>query len=169
MFLLLLRTQMKSNRYIISGVAVWLIQLLLADLLAIKTVRPDFLAILILYWAIKYGRLHGTVSGFLIGILIDLSGTASFFGLSPLLYSITGYLSGNLKGAYSKLSPFYFSLAWVGILGLQFFIFCIVQYQDILYIDPRLFWMKWLGTTLYTFCFAGILQVIYPFHRLEPC
>jgi rod shape-determining protein MreD len=160
---------MKSNRYIIPGVAVWLIQLLLADFLAIKTIRPDFLAILILYWAIKYGRLQGTVSGFLIGILIDLSGTASFFGLSPLLYSITGYLGGYLKGAYSKLNPFYFSLAWVGIIALQFFIFCIVQYQDIWYVDSQLFWMKWFGTTLYTLCFAGILQVIYPLHRLDPC
>ena len=83
MYLLLLRNQMKWTDYIIPGVFVWLMQLILSDFLAIETVRPDFPVILILYWSVKYGRAVGTVSGFLLGLLVDLSGTATFFGLSP--------------------------------------------------------------------------------------
>ena len=157
---------MKWTDYIIPGVFVWLMQLILSDFLAIETVRPDFLVILILYWSVKYGRAAGTVSGFLLGLLVDLSGTATFFGLSPLIYSITGYLGGNLAGSYSKINPFYFSITWITIVAFQFLIFCGVQYQDLWFINWHLFFGKWLGTTLYTLSFIGILQFIYPLHKV---
>ena len=54
---------MNWNRFFISGFLVWLIQLTVADSLMINTVRPDFIGILIMYWAVKYGRFLGTVSG----------------------------------------------------------------------------------------------------------
>ena len=87
---------MKWTELAIPGLCIWFIQILFSDFLAVETVRPDFLVILVLYWAVKYGRTVGTLAGFLIGLIIDLSGTASFFGLSPLIYSITGYLGGYL-------------------------------------------------------------------------
>ena len=158
---------MKWTDFVFSGLLIWIAQLLLADFLSIGSIRPDFLVILVLYWSIKYGRTIGTISGFLIGLLIDLSGAASYFGLSPLIYSVTGYLGGYLKGTYSRLNPIYFSISWVAILIFQFLIFCVVQYQDIWMINPQLFWAKWLGTTIYTLSFAGILQVIYPLHRIN--
>jgi len=158
---------LKWTELAIPGLCIWFIQILFSDFLAVETVRPDFLVILVLYWAVKYGRTVGTLAGFLIGLIIDLSGTASFFGLSPLIYSITGYLGGYLMGVYSRLNPIHFTMAWIGILCLQFMIFCLVQYQDIWATNPRLFWGKWFGTTLYTLSFAGILQVIYPFHKLD--
>jgi rod shape-determining protein MreD len=158
---------MKWTDFILSGLLIWLAQLLLADFLSIGSIIPDFLVILVLYWSIKYGRTIGTISGFLIGLLIDLSGTASYFGLSPLIYSVTGYLGGYLMGTYSRLNPIYFPISWVAILTLQFLIFCVVQYQDIWIINPQIFWAKWLGTTIYTLSFAGILQVIYPLHKIN--
>lgn len=166
MFLSLWRIRMKWTDFVVPGIIIWLIQLLIVDLLAISTVRPDFLAILVLYWSVKYGRSVGIVSGFIIGLIIDLSGTASFFGLSPLIYSITGYLGGYLSGQFSRLNPIYFSLAWIFILSLQFMIFCGVQYQDIWALNSQAFLWKWLGTTLYTLGFAGILQVVLPLHKL---
>ena len=158
---------MKWTDFIFSGLLIWLTQLLLVDFLSIGTIRPDLLVILVLYWSIKYGRTIGIIAGFLIGLLIDFSGTASYFGLSPLIYSVTGYLGGYLKGTYSRLNPIYFSISWVAILIFQFLIYCVVQYQDILITNPQLFWAKWLGTTIYTLSFAGILQVIYPLHKIN--
>ena len=158
---------MKWTDFIFSGLLIWLTQLLLVDFLSIGTIRPDLLVILVLYWSIKYGRTIGIIAGFLIGLLIDFSGTASYFGLSPLIYSVTGYLGGYLKGTYSRLNPIYFSISWVAILIFQFLIYCVVQYQDILMTNPQLFWAKWLGTTIYTLSFAGILQVIYPLHKIN--
>ena len=99
---------MKWTDFIFSGLLIWLAQLLLADFLSIGTIRPDFLVILVLYWSIKYGRTTGTIAGFLIGLLIDLSGTASYFGLSPLIYYVTGLLGVYLMGTYSRINPIYF-------------------------------------------------------------
>ena len=158
---------MKATKFIIPGILVWSLQLMLSDLLAIDTVRPDFCVILILYWSIMYGRLVGTVSGFIMGLIIDFSGTGLFFGLSSLVYSITGYLGGYLNGAYTRMNPFYFSLSWVIILLLQFFIYCAVQYQSLWVIDEKLFFGKWFGTSAYTLSFIGILQFIYPINRIE--
>ena len=133
----------------------------------INTVRPDFIGILIMYWAVKYGRFLGTVSGLIFGLIIDFSGGALFFGLSPLIYSFTGYLSGNMRGLYSKINPFYFNFFWVAIFLLQFFIFCIVNYQEILIIDLELFFGKWFGTSAYTISFMIILQFIHPLNRID--
>lgn len=158
---------MKLNNFLIQGLIIWVLQLFVADLLLLNTIRPDFLVILVLYWSIMNGKFLGTISGFFIGLLIDLSGTAMFFGLSPLLYSVTGYLGGYLKGAFTKLNIFYFSLSWVTILLLQFFIFSVVQYQDLIMVNKSVFWFKWIGTSIYTLCFAFILQFIIPLHRLD--
>ena len=158
---------MSWNWFIISGFLVWLIQLTVADFFMIDTVRPDFIGILIMYWAVKYGRFLGTVSGMIFGIIFDFSGSALFFGLSPLIYSLTGYLSGNLKGLYSKVNPFYYNLFWVTIFLIQFFIFCIVNYQEILIIDLELFFGKWFGTSIYTISIMVILQFIYPLNRID--
>ena len=158
---------MRLNRLLLSGFAVWILQLLLADFLAIDTVRPDFIVIVVLYWSLRYGRLVGIVFGFLIGLLVDLSGTASFFGLTPLTYSITGYLGGSLMEKYSTMGLLYFSLAWIGVLAFHFLIFSIVQYQHIFGVNTFLFWSKWFVTCLYTLCFAGILQFIYPIHKMQ--
>ena len=74
---------MNWNRFFISGFLVWLIQLTVANFLMINTVRPDFIGILIMYWAVKHGRFLWTVSGMIFGLIIDISGVALIFGLSP--------------------------------------------------------------------------------------
>ena len=156
---------MKWTDIFVSIFLIWLIQLLFADLLSIGTIRPDFPLILILYLSIIYGRFIGILCGFLLGLLVDLSGTALFFGLLPLTYSITGYLAGNLKDTYNKISPLLFSLSWVSIILFQFFIFCIVQYQYLWVTNKNIFFGKLFGTCIYTIAFVTILQFLYPIHR----
>ena len=114
---------MKWINIIILSSTVWLLQLLLSDSLSISSVRPDFCAILILYWSLIYGRTFGICSGFLFGLIVDLSGSGIFFGLSPLTYTITGYLGGGLGENHTKLNPFYTSLSWIVILLFHFCIF----------------------------------------------
>ena len=158
---------MNWSSLFISGFLVWIIQLTIADLLTIDTIRPDFIGILIVYWAVKYGRFLGTLSGLIFGIIFDLSGTALFFGLSPLIYTITGYLSGNLNGMYTKINPLIYNFSWVTILLLHFLIFCTVHYQEILIVDIDLFFGKWIGTSIYTISFMVILQFIVPLSRID--
>ena len=152
---------------LLPGVIVWLVQLIISDLLAIGNVRPDFIVILVLYWSVKNGRFFGIISGTIAGLIIDLTGSAMFFGLSPLIYSITGYLGGNLHGANIKLNTLYFSISWITILLFQFLIFCAVHYQSVWVIDQQVFLGKWFGTSFYTIGFTGILQFIYPLNKLD--
>ena len=158
---------MNWSSLFISGFLVWIIQLTIADLLTIDTIRPDFIGILIVYWAVKYGRFLGTLSGLIFGIIFDLSGSALFFGLSPLIYTTTGYLSGNLNGMYTKINPLIYNFSWVTILLLHFLIFCTVHYQEILIVDIDLFFGKWIGTSIYTISFMVILQFIVPLSRID--
>ena len=158
---------MKWTDFLVPSVLVWILQLLFIDLFTIGTIRPDFLLILVMYFSISNGRFIGTALGFSLGLLIDTSGAAIFFGLSPLTYTITGYLSGNLKGLYNNMSPIYFIVFWILILFFHFFIFCIVLYQDIWVIDKSMFLIRWFGTSIYTIIFILILQFLYPFNKFK--
>ena len=169
MYLLLLMEIMKINHLIFQSLLIWIIELLLLDILEINNIRPDFFIILVLYWSIKFGRTLGVLSGFVIGILVDLSGVASFFGLSPLIYSITGYLSGNLKGLFNKINPILFTFLWVVIIFIQAFIFCLVHNQFLLAINLSLFYKNWFATGIYTLSFVLVLQIIYPIHKIKEC
>ena len=166
MFLLLLEYMNKVNNLIFQVIIVWFLEILFLDFFEINNIRPDFLVIVILYWSIKFGRTLGIVSGFFIGLLADLAGTATFFGLSSLTYSVTGYLSGNLKGLFNKVNPFLFTLFWISIIFIQAFIFCVFHNQNLLSMDIKSFYEIFMGTGFYTVSFIIILQMIYPIHKI---
>jgi rod shape-determining protein MreD len=52
---------------------------------------PDFVGLLLLYWAINQPSRVGIGMGFLIGLIVDVS-TNSLFGQHALAYSVTTYL-----------------------------------------------------------------------------
>ena len=157
---------MRWINIIISALAVWFLQLLLIDSLSISSVRPDFCAILILYWSLIHGRTFGICSGFLFGLIVDLSISGIFFGLSPLIYTIIGYLGGGLNINSTRLNPFYTSLTWILIFFFHFFVYCLIQYQDLWEFNRKIFWGKWFGTAFYTISFAGVLQFVYPINNI---
>ena len=157
---------MRWINIIILASVVWFFQLLLGDTLSISSVRPDFCAILILYWSLIYGRTFGICSGFLFGLIADLSVSGIFFGLSPLIYTITGYLGGGLNINSTRLNPFYKTLTWIVILFIHFFVYCLIQYQDLWEFNRKIFWGKWFGTAFYTISFAGVLQFVYPINNI---
>lgn len=156
---------MKWTEIFFPFIFVWIIQLLFVDLLSIGTVRPDFPLIIILYFSVKQGRFAGVLSGFLFGLLIDLSGSAMFFGLSSLTYTIVGYISGNLKGVYNKISPILFTTSWILVVLFHFLIFCLVQYQELWLVNNSLFLSKWFGTSIYTLSFLIIFQFLIPLNK----
>ena len=94
---------MQWTKYVIPFFIVYIIQLWSVEFLSLSAIRPDFCVLLILYWSVRDGRFSGTIAGFILGLLTDLSGTGSFFGLSPMLYSITAYAGGYLNRLYNKL------------------------------------------------------------------
>ncbi len=154
-------------KYISIIFVTFLFQSWSSEFFSLGTIDPDFCIIVLIYIAIRDGGVTGTLFGFIIGLIIDLSsGTNQFFGLTPLIYTTTGYLSSFLKGQNERLSKMYFTLIWITILLVQFLIFSLIVYQQLLIQSPSQFFLKWLATSLYTLAFIGILQVVIPLHKI---
>ena len=129
---------MQWSKFIILLFCVFFMQFYLAEFLSINMIRPDFITIFVLYTAIKFGRFYGVIAGFILGLLTDLAGVGSYFGLSSLTYSISGYLAGYLKDQYNRLIPLYFHLTWVVIILFQFLPPSFYQFLIIDFCAPRL-------------------------------
>ena len=137
-------------------------QFLLVDFLSLNMIRPDFLVVYVFYISLVYGKTTGVLTGFLLGLLSDLSGVGSFFGLSPLSLSVTAYLTGYLNGKYERMLPYLFHGTWISIIGLHFIIISYVRFQSILLSDPIAFWIKCFMSFSYTMMFLLIIQFFYP-------
>ena len=158
---------MEFFKYTFIMFSTFILQSWSAEFFTLGTIDPDFCVIVLLYISIKNGGVVGTLFGFLIGLFIDLSsGTNQFFGLTPLVYTATGYFCSFLKIEKNKLNKIYFTFIWVSIILLQFLIFSLIVYQYLLIQNPIQFMVKWLATSLYTLVFLGILQIMLPLHKL---
>lgn len=152
---------MTWTKIILLPLIVLLIQFLMVDFLSIKLIRPDFVLIYVFYFSLLFGRTPGIILGFFIGLLSDITGVGSYFGLAPLTLSLTAYLTSYLIGKYEKLLPYVFHLTWVSILGFHFFMTTYVRFQTVFMADKIEFWTKWLLSFSYTMMFFIILQFFY--------
>ena len=146
---------------------IFFFQYLLSDLLTIRYYRPDFIVIYILYFGLYFGSYYGVLAGFFIGLLVDLTPMASYFGISPLTYSITGYLSGLLQNKYNRLSPFIFHSIWIIIIAFHFIIFTYIKYQLLFEIDKLQFIFRWFSSFIYTLFFLLVMQYFFPIRRIQ--
>ena len=154
-------------KYFLLVFIVFIFQSWTSEFFSLGTIDPDFCVMTILYIAIKDGRLNGVLVGFFMGLVIDLSsGLNEYFGLTPLIYTITGYFCGFLKGQNNKMNKTYFSAIWILIIVIQFLIFSLVVYQQYLIQDLFNFTIKWVLTSMYTLTFLGILQFIIPIYKI---
>ena len=112
--------------------------------------------------SILFSAIGVFMAQFLLGLLSDLSGVGSFFGLSPLSLSLTAYLTGYLNGKYERMLPYLFHGSWISIIGFHFFIISYVRFQSILLSDPIAFWIKCFMSFSYTMMFLIIIQFFYP-------
>ena len=155
-------------KYSIIMFVTFLFQMWTSEFFTLGTIDPDFCLIVLLYISIRDGGLVGILFGFFIGLFIDLSsGTNQFFGLTPLIYTTTGYFSSFLKGENERLNKLYFTSLWIIIILCQFLIFSLIVYQQLLLESPVQFLIKWLATSLYTLLFAGILQFMIPIYKIS--
>jgi len=153
---------MNNIQIIFISTIVLLIQFFFVDFLSLNMIRPDFLVIFILYIALYKGKFFGTLTGFTLGLLSNLFGVGSFFGLEPLSLSIAGYLGGYLSKSYEKLLPYIFHSLWLLIIFLHFFIICYFRFQNIYLTDTLDFTFKWFTSVSYTLLFLIPIQFIYP-------
>ncbi|MDP6611972.1 MAG: rod shape-determining protein MreD [Candidatus Marinimicrobia bacterium] len=153
---------MKWINVLLPAIGVFLAQFFLVDFLSLNMIRPDFLVVYVFYISLVFGKTPGVVTGFILGLLSDLSGVGSFFGLAPLTLSVTAYFSGYLTGKYERLLPYVFHGAWILIVAFHFLIISFVRFQTVFVSDPIEFWIKWLFSFSYTMMFFLVTQFFYP-------
>ena len=153
---------MQKNKLALITLIVLFFQILFVESLAINAIRPDFLVLFIIYITMINGRLLGVIMAFIIGLISDLSGVGSYFGLSPLSLSITAYLSGFLYLKYERLLPYLFHSIWIIILILHFYIITYFRFQSVFLSNKTEFFVIWLMTFGYTFIFFIIMQYFFP-------
>ena len=81
--------------------AVFMAQLLVAPLLQLGEIRPDFVLILLVFISARYGRMVGILAGFTMGLLQDVTGAVSVVGANALSKSVVGFAAGTLNGTLS--------------------------------------------------------------------
>ena len=158
---------MKDFKIWLLLLVVFIFQYLLSDILTIKYYRPDFIVIYILYFGLFFGPFYGVISGFCIGLLVDFTPMVSYFGISPLTYSITGFFAGHLQNKYNRLSPFVFHSIWVVLIAFHFLIFSYFKYQLLFEIDKLQFIFRWFASYIYTLFFLLIFQYFFPIKSIQ--
>ena len=153
---------MQKNKLALITIIILFFQILFVESLTINVIRPDFLVLYIIYITMINGRLLGVIMAFIIGLISDLSGVGSYFGLSPLSLSITAYLSGFLYLKYERLLPYVFHSIWIIILILHFYIISYFRFQSVFLSNKTEFFLIWLMTFGYTFIFFIIMQYFFP-------
>ena len=80
-------------RYALVTVVLVVLQSTFVRYIAIENITPDLLVVWIVYLALRYGQIHATVAGFLIGLTMDII-SGGFIGLSGLSKTVCGFVAG---------------------------------------------------------------------------
>ena len=148
-------------KIILFSLLVVLFQLITSELLAINQISPDFLLIFVLYSTLIFGRFKGILIAFSLGLISDLSGIGSYFGLHPLLLSTASYAISFLIGRYEKMLPYIFYSYWIVIILLYFLIMAYFRFQVLFLSNFTGYLFQSIYLFLYTFAFVFIIQFFY--------
>jgi len=83
------------------GVGSLLAQALLAPLISVRLWEPDFVLVIVLLMAKRFGGIKGSSAGFFLGLLQDAI-TGLPLGISAMPKAISGYLAGKFHGQTVK-------------------------------------------------------------------
>ena len=150
------------KKYGVIFIIAFLMQIFLSNLFSIRGVRPDFLIIFVLYFAVNFGSFKGVLAGFSVGIISGYFDSGIIIGLLPLIYSIVGYSGGFLKSQHYKMIPFYFNFSCFLIIIGCFFIYSYFNYNYLFYNDFKIFLLTWFKTAIYTISLLALVQFIVP-------
>jgi rod shape-determining protein MreD len=157
----------RNTTLLLAGLT-FILQFYLSEFMTIRSIRPDFLLIFIVYVSFQYGSFAGVIAGFSLGLLEDLSGVGSMFGLAPLTKSITGFLVGKLQGQHSRMNPLYFHATWIGIIFFHFVFYIYFRFQTLYETSSEQFFLTWLFSSVYTLALLGLMQVVKPIGEIRP-
>ena len=134
----------------------FVLQTTVGDWLQIFGVGPDFIVILIVAIAIKYGPATGCFWGFLAGFTQDIYAPVEWLGAHTIAMTIVGFLVGQLEERFLTLNlP-----AKVGVLGFGFLL-CDMLYFFLTGLEKdvvtNLFFSKTLPECVYTMVIGAVV------------
>ena len=145
--------------------ALFLIALLIESNLSwfyeIGTHTPDLILILLIYIAIRNGKIKGTSTGFTFGLIEGLIVSVGFLGLSSLTKSVTGFVMGYFTNSRrSRLFPGILFPMSIGIIlnGVIETLFRIAGTSEGIL---SAFLTKTLPSSIYTFVIAFVIFLIF--------
>ncbi|GIK23164.1 MAG: rod shape-determining protein MreD [Ignavibacteriota bacterium] len=157
--------------YILSFVLFFpllLIQTTIIPLVAIDTIIPDLIIIILVYYSITQGQIYGTVLGFIYGFLFDII-TGSLLGSTMISKTIAGFTAGYFSSE-NKRDQYLISYNFALIVLLASLIestisafFSSVSLNTNIFI---LFIQYALFPALYTSSIALLGMIFYPKRRL---
>ncbi len=132
-----------------------LLQVLVAEKIAIGRVEPDFPLLIVVYLAVFKGPIRGSVFGFLVGVLQDLF-NPSFLGLNALTKSIVGYIFG-IAGAKTEPENSVFLFALVGGAALVHDFIYLLFFTGL---NLGTFFLTWVTVSIPSALYTAIIGVV---------
>lgn len=69
------------------------LQLTIIPLISFNQIAPDLILIVLVYYTLKLGQIHGTILGFIMGLLFDLV-SGGVLGSAMFAKTLSGFLTG---------------------------------------------------------------------------
>lgn len=132
-----------------------LLQVLVADKIAIGRVEPDFPLLIAAYLAVFKGPIRGSVLGFLVGLIQDLFNPA-FLGLNALTKTIVGYVLG-IAGAKTEPESSVFLFALLGGAALVHDFIYLLFFTGL---SMGKFFLMWVTVSIPSALFTAIVGVL---------
>ncbi|MDH3197451.1 MAG: rod shape-determining protein MreD [Candidatus Krumholzibacteria bacterium] len=137
------------NFYLLLALLVFLVlQAVLAPRIALGSIAPDFLLLVVVFFALYRGSVRGALLGFAVGLLQDL-GNPDHLGLNALTKSLLGYFVGDAgTKTFPESVTILFGLFAVSALG-----------HDVIYLT--IFHWPRVGSAFVTVVTAAIPSAVY--------
>jgi len=153
------------KKFIFPYIIAFTFNILLSNMFSIGGVKPDFIIVFLVYFALNQGSFKGVIIGFFSGLLISIFDNNPTIGILSLSYSIIGYGIGLLRNYKSRLTPVIFYLLFFSIIAIGFFVYSYFLYDSIFYNNFTQFVINWFRSMIYTVSLIVILQFIIPLKR----
>lgn len=141
-----------------------LLQSTLVPLISIVGIIPDLILILLVYFTLRMGQIHGTVLGFIYGFLLDMI-TGNIFGSAMISKTISGFVTGyfyneNKLDFYFK--SFVFSLIVLLSSTIDSFVFSFFSSVELEKSILLRFFEQGMFPGIYTAVISLILVMFHP-------
>lgn len=114
--------------YLTFSIVFIILHTTLIKFFSIRDIVPDILIVCIGYVAIREGQVAGTISGFLIGLALDLlSGQDGMLGLSALSKTVAGFTAGYFYNE-NKVMQTLGSYVFIIVIGVSAFVHNILYF-----------------------------------------